>query len=99
LLYRSRGRSQQRAMNDNFRELLGVVATVVLAVFFVEITSMLFLAFTGISTGIWIFAVPSRNVDQRSTSQRGSTQSHLQGVGVMYSEGSQTICAREPAQK
>ena len=54
-------------MKDNFRELLGAVATLVLAVSLVEITSMLFLAFTGISTSIWIFAVPSKNVDQRST--------------------------------
>ena len=56
-------------MKDNFRELLGAVATLVLAVSLVEITSMLFLAFTGISTSIWIFAVPSKNVDQKSMSQ------------------------------
>jgi hypothetical protein len=49
--------------------LLGVVAALVLVVSLVEVTSMLFLAFTGISTSIWIFAVPSRNVDQSSTSQ------------------------------
>jgi hypothetical protein len=52
------------SVNDDFRELLGVVAVVVLLVSLVEVTSMLFLAFTGISTSIWIFAVPSKNVDQ-----------------------------------
>jgi hypothetical protein len=77
-------------MKDNFRELLGAVATLVLAVSLVEITSMLFLAFTGISTSIWIFAVPSRNVGEGITCDRRSAQPHLQGVGGMYSEGSKT---------
>jgi hypothetical protein len=56
-------------VNDNLRELLGVVVALVLVVSLVELTSMLFLAFTGISTSIWIFAVPSKNVDERSMSK------------------------------
>jgi hypothetical protein len=56
-------------VNDNVRELLGVVAALVLVVSLVNVMSMLFLAFTGTSTSIWIFAVPSKNVDQRSMSQ------------------------------
>ena len=88
-------------MNDDFRELLGVVAVLVLVVSLVEVTSMLFLAFTGIgiSTSIWIFAVPSKNVGEDITCDRRSAQLHLQGVGGMYSEGSQTICARESRTK
>ena len=59
------------SVNDNFRELLRVVAALVLVVSLVDVMSMLFLAFTGTSTSIWlwIFAVPSKNVDQRSMSQ------------------------------
>jgi hypothetical protein len=57
------------SVNDNVRELLGVVAVLVLVVSLVNVMSMLFLAFTGTSTSIWIFAVPSKNVDQRSMSQ------------------------------
>ena len=55
---------------NNFRELLGVVATLVLVVSLVEVTSMLFLAFTGISTSIWIFAIPSKNVGEDITCDR-----------------------------
>jgi hypothetical protein len=69
LLYRSPGEESTTSVNDDFRELLGVVAVLVLVVSLVEVTSMLFLAFTGISTSIWIFAVPSKNVDQKNTSQ------------------------------
>jgi hypothetical protein len=69
LLYRCAREQSTTSVNDNFRELLGVVITLVLVVSLVEITSMLFLAFTGISTSIWIFAVPSRDVDQRSMPQ------------------------------
>ena len=54
-------------MNDNFRELLGVVAVLVLVVCLVNVMSMLFLAFTGTSTSIWIFAVPSKNVGEDIT--------------------------------
>jgi hypothetical protein len=84
-------------VNDNFRELLGVVAALVLVVSLVDVMSMLFLAFTGTSTSvwIWIFAVPSRNVDQRSTSQGGPMQPHPQGLDAMYSEGLKAICARK----
>ena len=46
-------------MNENVRELLGVVAVLVLVVSLVNVMSMLFLVFTGTSTTIWIFAVPS----------------------------------------
>jgi hypothetical protein len=58
-------------VKDNFRELLGVVVALVLVVSLVDAMSMLFLAFTGTSTSvwIWIFAVPSKNVVQSSTSQ------------------------------
>jgi len=77
-------------VNDDFRELLGVVAVLVLVVSLVEVTSMLFLAFTGISTSIWIFAVPSKNVGEDITCDQRSAQLHLRGVGDMYSEGSKT---------
>jgi hypothetical protein len=56
-------------MKDNFRELLGVVVAMVLVVSLVDVMSMLLLAFTGTSTTIWILAVPSRTVDESSTSQ------------------------------
>jgi hypothetical protein len=58
-------------VNGNFRELLGVLVALVLVVSLVDGMSLLFLAFTGTSTSvwIWIFAVPSKNVDQRSMSQ------------------------------
>jgi phage shock protein PspC (stress-responsive transcriptional regulator) len=46
-------------VNDNFKEWLGVVVTLVLVVSLVNVMSMLFLVFTGTSTTIWIFAVPS----------------------------------------
>jgi hypothetical protein len=77
LLYRSsrggvnNGGEGASSVNDNFRELLGVVAALVLVVSLVDVMSMLFLAFTGTSTSIWIwiFAVPSKTVDQRSMSQ------------------------------
>ena len=61
-------------MNSNFREVLGVVIAVVLVISLIDVMSMLFLTFTGATTSIWIwiFVVPSRNVDQRSTSERGS---------------------------
>ena len=77
-------------MNDNFRELLGVVAVLVLVVCLVNVMSMLFLAFTGTSTSIWIFAVPSKNVGEDITWDRRSALLHLQGAGGMYSEGSKT---------
>ena len=86
-------------MNDNVRELLGVVAALVLVVSFINVMSMLFLAFTGTSTSIWIFAVPSKNVGEDITCDQRSAQPQLQGVGGMYSEGSKTICARESRQK
>ncbi len=70
-------------MNDNFRELLGVVAVLVLVVSLVNVMSMLFLAFTGTSTSIWIFAVPSKNVGQDIPCDRQAAQPHLQGLGVM----------------
>ena len=68
-------------MNDNFRELLGVVAVLVLVVSLVNVVSVLFLVFTGTSTSIWIFSVPSRNVNRSSTSQSGSAQRQLHRVG------------------
>jgi hypothetical protein len=79
--------------------LLGVVAALVLVVSFINVMSMLFLAFTGASTSIWIFAVPSKNVGEDITCDRRSAQPQLQGVGGMYSEGSRTIFARESRQK
>jgi hypothetical protein len=80
------------SMKDNFRELLGVVIALVLLVSLVDVMSMLFLAFTGTSTSvwIWIFAVPSRNVDEDIMCDRRSAQLHLRGVGGMYSEESKT---------
>ena len=57
------GEESTTAVNGNFRELLGVVATVVLVFFLADVMSMLFLAFTGTSTSMWIFVVPSKNVD------------------------------------
>jgi hypothetical protein len=58
------------SVNDNFRELLGVVAALVLVVSLIDVMSILFLAFTGTSTSIWIwiFAVPSKTVGQSSAS-------------------------------
>ena len=52
-------------MNDNFREVLRVVIAVVLVISLIDVMSVLFLTFTGATTSIWIwiFAVPSRNVD------------------------------------
>jgi hypothetical protein len=51
------------SVNGNFREVLGVVISLVLVVSLVDAMSMLFIALTGTSTSIWIwiFAVPSRN--------------------------------------
>jgi len=56
-------------VNDNFRELLEVVAVLVLLVSLVNVVSVLFLVFTGTSTSIWIFAVPSKNVEQACPSE------------------------------
>jgi len=52
-------------VNDNFREVLRVVMAVVLVISLIDVMSVLFLTFTGATTSIWIwiFAVPSRNVD------------------------------------
>ena len=60
-------------MNSNFREVLRVVIAVVLVISLIDAMSMLFLTFTGATTSIWIwiFAVPSRNVDQGATFKRG----------------------------
>ena len=60
-------------MNSNFREVLRVVIAVVLVISLIDVMSMLFLTFTGAtkSIWIWIFAVPSRNVDQGATLKRG----------------------------
>jgi hypothetical protein len=86
-------------VNDNFRELLGVVAVLVLVVSLVNVMSMLFLVFTGTSTSIWIFAVPSKNVGEDITWDRRSAQLHLRGVGGMYSEGSKTTPVADGVEK
>jgi hypothetical protein len=86
-------------VNDNVRELLGVVAVLVLVVSLINVMSMLFLAFTGTSTSIWIFAVPSKNVGEDITCDRWSAQPHLQGVGGMYSEGSKTTPVGDGTEK
>jgi len=74
-------------VNDNFRELLGVVAVLVLVVSLVNVMSMLFLAFTGTSTSIWIFAVPSKNVDQDIPCDRTGSAATDRRI---YARGSRT---------
>jgi hypothetical protein len=59
-------------VNDNFKELLGVVVTLVLVVSLVNVMSMLFLVFTGTSTSIWIFAVPSKTQTKEACAVRGN---------------------------
>jgi hypothetical protein len=61
------------SVTDNFREVLRVVIAVVLVISLIDVMSVLFLTFTGATTSIWIwiFAVPSRNVDSKSMLKRG----------------------------
>ena len=73
-------------MNSNFTEVLRVVIAVVLVVLLIDVMSMLFLTFTGATTSIWIwiFAVPSKTVDESSTSQQGSAQANVRWLGQRH---------------
>jgi hypothetical protein len=72
LLYRCAKEQSTTSVNNNFREVLRVVIAVVLVISLIDVMSVLFLTFTGATTSIWIwiFAVPSRNVDEGATLKR-----------------------------